>query len=268
MQPAQPPAPFPSAYPGPQPSAPPSGPPKRRSQWPIIVAVIAVVAVLIAAAVLYYSPATSPSSQIRDSDGDGIPDAQDAFPSDRTQWADRDDDGHGDNPSGFSPDAFPDDPSEWRDADSDGVGDNADIYDSGNGGVRISVSYLAVAQDCDAFSPCDAFFGLSVDANSDGTYECSRTSPEYTDINILTNPSGASVLCDIPDGANSIRVTIEVYDADVFNPPEAIDYVPENTGAWYIYTIAAPFSESQSESGDGSNGYPAQITWSIQVAAA
>jgi hypothetical protein len=217
---------------------------------------------------VYFSPATSPSSQIHDSDGDGIADAQDAFPSDRTQWADRDGDGYGDNPSGFNPDAFPDDATEWRDGDSDGVGDNRDIYDSGNGGVRISVTYLAVAQDCDAFSPCDPFFVLSVDVNGDGTDECSRTSPEYTDINILTNPSGAFLLCDIPDGSSSIKVTIEAYDNDVFNPPEAIDYVPESTGAWYIYTIVAPFSESQSESGDGSNGYPAQLTWSIQVVAA
>lgn len=263
----QQPAPFPQPYPEPQPSAPPLGPSKRRAKWPIVVAAVVVAAILIAG-VVYYSPSTSPSSQIRDSDGDGIPDAQDAFPGDRTQWADRDGDGYGDNPSGFSPDAFPDDATEWRDGDSDGVGDNKDIYDSGNGGVRVSITYLAVAQDCDAFSPCDPYFIISVDANGDGVDECSQTSSEYTDTNILTNPSGAFVLCDIPDGSSSIKVTIEVYDADVFNPPEAIDYVPDSTGAWYIYAIVAPFSESQSDSGDGSNGYPAQLSWNIQVAAA
>jgi len=148
------------------------------------------------------------------------------------------------------------------------VGDNGDIYDSGNGAVRVSVTYLAVAQNCDALSPCDPYFVLSVDSNGDGTYECSRTSSEYTDINIVSNPSDAFVLCDIPDGSSSIKVYIQVYDADVFNPAEAIDYVPESTGAWYIYTVVTPFSETQSESGDGSNGYPANLTWNIQVRAA
>jgi len=143
----------------------------------------------------------------------------------------------------------------------------ADFYDSGNGGVRIAILSLAVAQDCDAFSPCDPFFILGIDANGDGTYECTRTSPEYTDVNVLTNPSGASVVCDIPDGSQSIKVRIQVYDNDVLNAPETIDYVPESTGAWYIYTVLTPFSGTTSESGDGSNGYRANLSWSDQVVA-
>ncbi|HUK64221.1 MAG TPA: galactose oxidase-like domain-containing protein, partial [Dongiaceae bacterium] len=43
-----------------------------------------------------------------DSDGDGVPDDQDAFPNDPTEWADSDGDGHGDNS-----DAFPNDPTKW-----------------------------------------------------------------------------------------------------------------------------------------------------------
>ncbi len=194
-------------------------------------------------------------------------DANDAFPNDRTQWADRDHDGHGDNPTGFDPDAFPDNPSEWKDTDSDGIGDNADIYDSGNGGVRVWVTYLAVAQNCDTLSPCDPVFTFGVDSNGDGTDECVRTSQEYTDTNILSNPSDAFIVCDIPDGASSIKASIRVVDNDVLGT-EAIDYVPESTGNWYIYTIPSPFSESQSDTGDGSNGYPAQLSWSIQVVAA
>jgi len=54
-----------------------------------------------------------------DSDGDGVPDAQDAFPSDPTEWADTDGDGVGNNA-----DAFPSDPTEWADSNGDGVGDN------------------------------------------------------------------------------------------------------------------------------------------------
>jgi YVTN family beta-propeller protein len=43
-----------------------------------------------------------------DTDGDGVPDDQDAFPNDPTEWADSDGDGHGDNS-----DAFPNDPTKW-----------------------------------------------------------------------------------------------------------------------------------------------------------
>lgn len=56
-----------------------------------------------------------------DSDGDGEPDATDAFPNDPSEQHDTDADGVGDNA-----DVFPNDPSEQHDSDNDGVGDNAD----------------------------------------------------------------------------------------------------------------------------------------------
>ena len=56
-----------------------------------------------------------------DADLDGVPDEEDAFPSDPTEQVDQDGDGVGDNA-----DAFPDDASEQADTDGDGVGDNND----------------------------------------------------------------------------------------------------------------------------------------------
>jgi len=58
-----------------------------------------------------------------DTDGDGYSDQIDAFPTDSTQWADRDGDGWGDDADGNNSDAFPDDPSQWEDSDGDGYGD-------------------------------------------------------------------------------------------------------------------------------------------------
>ena len=58
-----------------------------------------------------------------DSDGDGVPDESDAFPSDPNETTDTDGDGVGDNA-----DAFPSDPNETTDTDGDGVGDNADAF--------------------------------------------------------------------------------------------------------------------------------------------
>ncbi|TQV82722.1 hypothetical protein FKG94_06780 [Exilibacterium tricleocarpae] len=58
-----------------------------------------------------------------DADGDGVPDAQDAFPDDPREQFDSDGDGVGDNA-----DAFPANPEEQLDSDGDGVGDNADAF--------------------------------------------------------------------------------------------------------------------------------------------
>jgi hypothetical protein len=79
-----------------------------------------------------------------DSDGDGVADADDAFPNDATETADTDSDGTGDNA-----DVFPNDATETADADSDGTGDNADAFpndasetaDSDNDGVGDNADY-------------------------------------------------------------------------------------------------------------------------------
>ena len=57
-----------------------------------------------------------------DSDGDGVADADDAFPNDASESVDTDGDGVGDNA-----DAFPNDPNETADSDADGIGDNTDV---------------------------------------------------------------------------------------------------------------------------------------------
>ena len=66
-------------------------------------------------------PRTGPA--VVDTDGDGVADAQDAFPNDASETMDSDGDGTGDNA-----DAFPNDASETMDTDGDGTGDNADAF--------------------------------------------------------------------------------------------------------------------------------------------
>ena len=71
-----------------------------------------------------------------DDDNDGVPDINDAFPFDASEYVDTDGDGIGNNADEDddndgvtdSEDAFPLDPNESVDSDSDGTGDNADFY--------------------------------------------------------------------------------------------------------------------------------------------
>ena len=66
---------------------------------------------------------------VADSDGDGVTDGEDPFPTDPTQSVDADGDGYGDNMSGSRADLFLGDATEWFDYDGDGIGDNADLDD-------------------------------------------------------------------------------------------------------------------------------------------
>lgn len=76
-----------------------------------------------------------------DSDGDGVSDDQDAFPTDPDEWSDADGDGIGDNADTDddndgvidSDDAFPNDADEWLDTDKDGTGNNRDTDDDDDG---------------------------------------------------------------------------------------------------------------------------------------
>ena len=76
-----------------------------------------------------------------DTDGDGVNNAEDAFPYDPSESGDFDHDGVGDNADPDddgdghldTEDAFPRDASEWVDTDQDGLGNNADPDDDDDG---------------------------------------------------------------------------------------------------------------------------------------
>lgn len=84
-----------------------------------------------------------------DSDADGIPDDQDAFPFDPAEWLDSDLDGVGnvadtdDDQDGEldGTDAFPLDPNEQNDTDGDGIGNGADTDDDGDGELDTSDAF-------------------------------------------------------------------------------------------------------------------------------
>jgi len=132
------------------------------------------------------SAATATIVGAADTDNDGVPDSQDAFPDDPTETTDQDNDGVGDNADTDRDndgvrnihDAFPDDATEWQDIDGDGIGDNTDmvIDDTDGDGIPnpqdVDIDGDGVPNRVDAFpydsSETSDLDGDGVGDNTDG----------------------------------------------------------------------------------------------------
>ncbi len=98
-----------------------------------------------------------PNDVDTDDDNDGVPDVQDAFDTDPSEFLDTDSDGTGDNAdtdddddgTPDTSDAFPKDASETVDTDGDGIGDNADADDDNDGRSDVDEGDGAVDTDGD-----------------------------------------------------------------------------------------------------------------------
>ena len=196
--------------------------------------IIIVVIIIVVLVILMALPQTSLFPQIRDSDGDGRADDEDAFPNDA---------------------------SEWRDSDDDEVGDNADFYDNGDGAVKITIIYFEMISDV---SECDPYFKIILDPDVPDFPDFQWQSPVYEDRTQLTNPFGAYLVYNIPDDTPSITLQIAARDdnGDTFT---TIDIGP--THPYYI-TVYSPFSEDHSDVGTSSLNPDARLDWKIEVIAA
>jgi hypothetical protein len=166
-----------------------------------------------------------------DTDGDGVFDADDAFPADASESSDLDGDGVGDNSDDDidgdgilnEDDAFPEDPDESSDIDGDGIGDNADTDADGDGVENTS--------DCDDF-----------DAE---TYPLASDSPDkdYIDSN-----------CDGIDGDESLAIWVsntegtDTNDGSIASPVKTIAKGIElakalSTTSAHVYVVAGSYAE-------------------------
>ena len=152
---------------------------------------------------------------IVDSDGDGTPDSDDAFPYDSSETTDSDGDGVGDNS-----DAFPENPNETHDDDSDGVGNNTDAFPQ-DGNETHDDDGDGVGNNSDAF-PQDA--NETMDSDGDGVGDNADPEPDNPDIR---TPQDISV--EISDTSSYILAGAIVFLALVIlfvrrkAPPQVID---------------------------------------------
>ena len=205
-----------------------------------------------------------------DTDGDGWANEDDLFPLKSTQWADRDGDGFGDNPTGESADAcpddagqstmegslgcpdldgdnwpddidsFPSDPTQWNDTDEDGFGDRPEGTDSDDCIETFGNSTLGGILGC-------------IDSDGDGYADSIDKLPDensqwadFDNDGYGDNPDGVS-----PDGCPTIPGTSYIdilgcsdFDSDGWSGN--VDAFPFNASQW--------MDQDQDGYGDNLNG--------------
>jgi len=184
-----------------------------------------------------------------DSDADGVGDNSDAFPLDATEWMDSDSDGVGDNA-----DAFPNDSTEWLDSDSDGVGDNADAFPN-DATESLDTDSDGVGDNADVFPNDPAEWldsdndgvgdNADVDLDDDGLIEISG----WADLDAMRNdPAGTSLNGDAtgcPAGGcfGYELITDLDFDSNLDGVIDSLDAY-YNSGAFWqpIGDFATPFT--------------------------
>ena len=142
--------------------------------------------VVLAADALDTDEDSIPDALDTDDDADGVTDAIDAFPLDKSETLDTDGDGIGNNADTDddadgvldTADAFPLDKSETLDSDADGTGNNADTDDDGDGLLDTADAFplIAIGERADTDgdgqpNECDDVClstGMTADADDDG----------------------------------------------------------------------------------------------------
>ena len=91
---------------------------------------ILIILIVIIAVPYIYQSYQRVFNPVRDRDGDGVPDNEDAFPDDPKEWKDSDGDGIGDN--------------EDNDDDNDGILDSQDYLPYNDAGIRVEIWKIRV----------------------------------------------------------------------------------------------------------------------------
>jgi len=153
-----------------------------------------------------------------DSDGDGVADAQDAFPSDPAEWVDTDGDGQGNNADadddgdGVSDgqDAFPLNASEWTDTDGDGQGNNADTDDDGD---EMSDAW----ETNNGLNPLSDDAGLDPDGDGLTNFEEYQAGSDPNQWDVNRQPEQPEVILG-EDDSTSVPMTPWFYSSAFFDP--------------------------------------------------
>jgi len=169
------------------------------------------------------TPSLDDFHEEKDSDGDGVPDSEDDFPFDPSEFRDSDGDGIGDNS-----DDFPFDPSEFRDSDGDGIGDNSDMNPLANLSITVEIEKFKVTSRVDWFKRAQIYFEIWINGErkqvfpSNGDYWRTRVGREEVINQVFTH--------DIPDDTKERYTVVEIkmYDHDIIGGDDPINIGGDN----------------------------------------
>lgn len=163
-----------------------------------------------------YNPAAA------DTDGDGVVDAEDAFPADPGEHRDFDRDGVGDNAdfdddndgAADTDDAFPLNPQEQVDSDGDGLGDLADRDDDDDGVVDERDAFPldpAEQRDLDGDGVGD---NADLDDDGDGVEDTEDAFPRDPDERFDSDGDGVGDGADLDDDGDGVADWLDAFPLD------------------------------------------------------
>ncbi len=199
-------------YPGPR-----YTPPRKNDSGLIVAAILIVAMILIAAYVVVTLPKTSDQNTPgivawpTDTDGDLYPDSMDVFPADRSEWADANHNGIGDNSESYAPDN-----------DSDGFNDLVDLQDSFDAGILIELRTVKIIDDVDFLTGVgDVYFNISVNGRQESRIDDSGY-PYIFQVG-TTYSIAKSLRFNVDDNSRFTRISISMVDEDFFSKKDPVD---------------------------------------------
>jgi len=171
----------------------------------------------------------------KDVDGDGVDNADDAFPQDDSESVDTDGDNIGNNTDDDddndgvpdSNDAFPTDSTETTDTDGDGTGNNTDTDDDGDGTADVDDAFpLNSAEDTDTDGD-GVGNNTDPDDDGDGVADGDDDFPLAADASTDTDGDGTPNTTDTDDDGDGVADTS---DAFPLNANETVDTDSDGTG--------------------------------------
>jgi len=172
----------------------------------IFAAIIVIIMVIIATPFVYksYKEVFNPN---KDSDGDGVPDSQDAFPHNPKEWKDSDHDGIGDN--------------EDPDNDNDGILNENDYLPYNDAGIKIYIDDIRVKDFLVGRQKTGKIFvKIYVDDELIATIP---NEPYEIEIDKDINVNWSAPTINVKDDVAYHKVKIELYYYDFFNIKRLLD---------------------------------------------
>jgi predicted transglutaminase-like cysteine proteinase len=177
-----------------------------------------------------------PSASI-DKDNDGYPD----------KWNDGKDQGDSTTNPPLELDEFPNDPNAHVDTDKDGYADYYDIYDYGDLSIDIKIRDFKIINKVDFLGWAQVYFKIIIEGSEE---EITNDGKKWWVLLNQKQSVNKVIHYDIPDNKITTKITIEMYDSDLFkvdiisiSDKENLSFVLDNVKASDVFNIESRGSQ-------------------------